>query len=81
MLSACQYHDPVKQKLVRDLRNLAEIEDFEDMTVSIYWIESYVLIDILGQNDELNVQTTSSFFREMRLKESWNGSKTSAKRH
>jgi len=25
------------------LRNLAEIEDFEDMTVSIYWLESYVL--------------------------------------
>lgn len=42
-LNSCQYHDPVKQKLVRDLRNLAEIEDFEDMTVSIYWIESYVL--------------------------------------
>ena len=43
MLSACQNQDPVKQKLVRDLRNLAETEDFEDMTVSIYWLESYVL--------------------------------------
>jgi len=43
MLSACQYQDPIKQKLVHDLRNLAEIEDFEDMTVSIYWLESYVL--------------------------------------
>lgn len=42
-LNSCQYQDTVKQNLVRDLRNLAEIEDFEDMTVSIYWLESYVL--------------------------------------
>ena len=30
--------DPVKQKLVRELRALARIDDFNDLYVSIYWL-------------------------------------------
>ncbi|HHV05852.1 MAG TPA: hypothetical protein GXX60_04940 [Anaerolineaceae bacterium] len=42
-LCGCGKPDSVKHKLVRDLRALAKIDNFDDLYVSIYWIESYVL--------------------------------------
>ena len=38
-LCGCEKPDPVKQKLVRDLRALAKIDNFDDLYVSIYWLK------------------------------------------
>ncbi|HPX64992.1 MAG TPA: hypothetical protein PK459_01350 [Anaerolineaceae bacterium] len=38
-LFGCEKPDPVKQKLVCDLRALAKIDKFDDLYVSIYWLK------------------------------------------
>ena len=38
-LCGCEKPDPVKHKLVRDLRALAKIDNFDDLYMSIYWLK------------------------------------------
>lgn len=44
LLSACSEADPKKQKLLKDLNGLAEIQDFEDITISVYWIDPSITL-------------------------------------
>lgn len=43
VLSACKKEESLRQKIVNDLTYLAEIQDYTNLTVSIYWLDKEVL--------------------------------------
>ncbi|HPX64994.1 MAG TPA: hypothetical protein PK459_01360 [Anaerolineaceae bacterium] len=58
-LCGCEKQDPVKKQVLKDLKALAEIEDFDDLSMSVYYFDPLhpIIIDDLGSLDKVIAQS------------------------